>query len=265
MLLVPEAEEPLMSASQLKTLFEKISRIEIPFEDSEVGGLEPHSSVDVKKLFYIVDSISDLHNQLNTLSHDKEELQSTLSTRILEIENLKAETETQFRNRQDYEKMKNEMSELFFGLEKLIDIFGDHGFVGEQKSSGEQGLLAALEKQIMALLLEVDNSISHAEELDIKLLGSQKIIDELSSKIKVLEDSLQSRAAKPEIVQERSIFEAPPPAVSEISEIEDAVNTLYVMFSMTDFHYHLAAEVLIYVLLPNKTFNFMGLLTVDSR
>jgi hypothetical protein len=161
--------------------------------------------------------------------------------------------------------MKNEMSELFFGLEKLIDIFGDHGFVGEQKSSGEQGLLAALEKQIMALLLEVDNSISHAEELDIKLLGSQKIIDELSSKIKVLEDSLQSRAAKPEIVQERSIFEAPPPAVSEISEIEDAVNTLYVMFSMTDFHYHLAAEVLIYVLLPNKTFNFMGLLTVDSR
>lgn len=217
-----EAEEPLMSASQLKTLFEKISRIEIPFEDSEVGGLEPHSSVDVKKLFYIVDSISDLHNQLNTLSHDKEELQSTLSTRILEIENLKEETETQFRNRQDYEKMKNEMSELFFGLEKLIDIFGDHGFVGEQKSSGEQGLLAALEKQIMALLLEVDNSISHAEELDIKLLGSQKIIDELSSKIKVLEDSLQSRAAKPEIVQERSIFEAPPPAVSEISEIEDA-------------------------------------------
>lgn len=217
-----EAEEPLMSASQLKTLFEKISIIEIPFEDSEVGGLEPHSSVDVKKLFYIVDSISDLHNQLNTLSHDKEELQSTLSTRILEIENLKEETETQFRNRQDYEKMKNEMSELFFGLEKLIDIFGDHGFVGEQKSSGEQGLLPALEKQIMALLLEVDNSISHAEELDIKLLGSQKIIDELSSKIKVLEDSLQSRAAKPEIVQERSIFEAPPPAVSEISEIEDA-------------------------------------------
>lgn len=217
-----EAEEPLMSASQLKTLFEKISRIEIPFEDSEVGGLEPHSSVDVKKLFYIVDSISDLHNQLNTLSHDKEELQSTLSTRILEIENLKEETETQFRNRQDYEKMKNEMSELFFGLEKLIDIFGDHGFVGEQKSSGEQGLLPALEKQIMALLLEVDNSNSHAEELDIKLLGSQKIIDELSSKIKVLEDSLQSRAAKPEIVQERSIFEAPPPAVSEISEIEDA-------------------------------------------
>ncbi|XP_034894399.1 trans-Golgi network-localized SYP41-interacting protein 1 isoform X2 [Populus alba] len=217
-----EAEEPLMSVSQLKTLFEKISRIEIPFEDSEVGGLEPQSSVDVKKLFYIVDSISELHNQLNTLSHDKEELQSTLSTRILEIENLKEETETQFRNRQDYEKIKNEMSELFFGLEKLIVIFGDHGFVGEQNSSGEQRLLPALEKQIMALLLEVDNAKSYAEELDTKLLGSQKVIDELSSKIKVLEDSLQSRTAKPEIVQERSIFEAPPPTVSEISEIEDA-------------------------------------------
>ncbi|KAB5537472.1 hypothetical protein DKX38_015005 [Salix brachista] len=217
-----EAEEPLMSVSQLKTLFEKISRIEIPFSDSEVGGLEPHSSVDVKKLFYIVDSISELYNQLNTSSCEKEELQSILSTRNLEIEHLKEETETHFRNRQDYEKIKNEMSELFFGLEKLFDIFGDHGFAGEQKSSSRQRLLPALEKQIMALLLEVDNSNFHAADLDTKLRGSQIVIDELSSKIKVLEDSLQSRTAQPEIVQERSIFEAPPPTGSEISEIEDA-------------------------------------------
>lgn len=233
MLVVPEAEEPLMSVSQLKTLFEKISRIEIPFSDSEVGGLEPHSSVDVKKLFCIVDSISELYNQLNTSSCEKEELQSILSTRNLEIEHLKEETETHFRNRQDYEKIKNEMSELFFGIEKLFDIFGDHGFAGEQKSSSRQRLLPALEKQIMALLLEVDNSKFHAADLDTKLRGSQIVIDELSSKIKVLEDSLQSRTAEPEIVQERSIFEAPPPTGSEISEIEDAVNTLYVMFSMT--------------------------------
>ncbi|KAJ6313511.1 hypothetical protein OIU77_014910 [Salix suchowensis] len=217
-----EAEEPLMSISQLKTLFEKISRIEIPFSDSEVGGLEPHSSVDVKKLFYIVDSISELYNQLNTSSCEKEELQSILSTRNLEIEHLKEEIETHFRNRQDYEKIKNEMSELFFGLEKLFDIFGDHGFAGEQKSSSRQSLLPALEKQIMALLLEVDNSNFHAADLDTKLRGSQIVIDELSSKIKVLEDSLQSRTAQPEIVQERGIFEAPPPTGSEISEIEDA-------------------------------------------
>ncbi|KAJ6355962.1 hypothetical protein OIU78_004146 [Salix suchowensis] len=188
-----EAEEPLMSISQLKTLFEKI-----------------------------IDSISELYNQLNTSSCEKEELQSILSTRNLEIEHLKEEIETHFRNRQDYEKIKNEMSELFFGLEKLFDIFGDHGFAGEQKSSSRQSLLPALEKQIMALLLEVDNSNFHAADLDTKLRGSQIVIDELSSKIKVLEDSLQSRTAQPEIVQERGIFEAPPPTGSEISEIEDA-------------------------------------------
>ena len=44
------------------------------------------------------------------------------------------------------------------------------------------------------------------------------------SKVKVLEDSLQDRSAQTEIVQERSIFEAPSlPTGSEISEIEDAV------------------------------------------
>lgn len=76
----------------------------------------------------------------------------------------------------------------------------------------------------MALLWEVNNSKSQVQELDTRLLGSQKVIEELSAKLKLLEDSFRSKTVQPEIVQERSIFEAPPlPSGSEISEIEDVV------------------------------------------
>lgn len=235
MLVIPEAEEPLMSASQLRSLFEKIDRIEISFANSEVGDMEPHSSVYVKKLFYIVDNVTELHNQINTLSRDKEKLQSILSTQSLEIEHLKEETEVYTGNRQEFQEMKNEMSELMFGLEKLVDKMGGKGFVVEQTSSVGQKLLPSLEKWVVALLSEVENSKSKAQEVGTELLGSQKVIDDLSSKIKLLEDSLQSRTAQPEIVQERSIFEAPTlPTDSEISEIEDVVKFFF-MFSMIQF------------------------------
>lgn len=242
MVIVSEAENPLISASQLKTLFDKISRVEISFAESEVGDIEPHCSVDVKKLFYIVDSVSELHHRINVLAHDKEDLQSTLSARILEIVHLKQEIEAHIRDKRDSEKMKSEMSELTFGLEKIVDTLGGNAVVGDQKSAGVQTLLPALEKQIMALLLEAENSKSEAQELSTKLIGSQKVIDELSTKVKLFEDSLQSKTAQPEIVQERSIFEAPPlPTGSEISEIEDVVNIL-MLFFMIDFFLHIMSS-----------------------
>lgn len=76
----------------------------------------------------------------------------------------------------------------------------------------------------MAVILESENSKSKAQELGAKLFGSQKVMDELSTKVKLLEDSNQSRSASasPEGSQERSIFEAPSlPNRSEITEIED--------------------------------------------
>ncbi|XWS69138.1 hypothetical protein CRYUN_Cryun04dG0153900 [Craigia yunnanensis] len=84
---VQKAEEPLLSASQLRTLLHKLSGIEIPLVESE--DLEPQSSVDVKKLFSVIDSFIDLQDQINLLSYEKEELHSTLSRRIFEIEHLR--------------------------------------------------------------------------------------------------------------------------------------------------------------------------------
>ncbi|XP_039006430.1 tropomyosin-like isoform X1 [Hibiscus syriacus] len=61
-----EAEEPLLSASQTRILLKKLSGIEIPLVESD--SLEPHSSSDIKKLFSVIGSFTDLQNQLNLLS-----------------------------------------------------------------------------------------------------------------------------------------------------------------------------------------------------
>ncbi|KAK6252407.1 hypothetical protein QUC31_014127 [Theobroma cacao] len=218
-----EAEEPLLSASQLRTLLDKLSGIETPLVESK--DLEPHTSADVKKLFSVIDNFTDLQNQINLLSYEKEELQSTLSRQIFEIEHLKEEIGKNVRNKPDLEEMKTEFSEVTYGLEKIIAVLGGKEFTGGQNSVGMKALLPVLEKQVNTLLSEAENSKSKAQELGIKLLGSQMIVDELSTKVKLLEDSLESRTVQPEIVQERSIFEAPSaPTGSETSEIEDAVS-----------------------------------------
>ncbi|MFQ6622690.1 hypothetical protein Gotur_001709 [Gossypium turneri] len=217
---VKEAEEPLLSASQLRTLMEMLSGIEIPLVESE--DLEPHISADVKKLFSVIGSFTDLQNRINLLSNEKEELQSTLSRQTFEIQHLKGEIETHVRNKPDLEHMKMELSEVTFGLEKIIVVLGGKEFIGGQNSVGMKVLLPVLEKQVNAFLLEAKTSKSKAEELGTKLAGSQKVVNELSTKVKLLEDSIQGRTVPPEVVQERSIFEAPSASTgSEISEIED--------------------------------------------
>lgn len=224
-----EDEDSLLSASEVKILFDKLEGIEIPMPESELRDIEPHNSTHVEKLFHVIDNISDFQHQINLLSSEKEELQSTLQTQLLEIEHLKEEVENYVRDRQDTEKMKNELSLLIYALEKIIDMSGGNDLVGDEKSAGVKGLVSVLEKQVMAVLLESKNSKSKAQELGTKLVESQKVVDELSTKVNLLEVSAQGRAAQPEIVQERSIFEAPSlPSGSEISEIEDVVsNRLY--------------------------------------
>ncbi|KAK9934497.1 hypothetical protein M0R45_021638 [Rubus argutus] len=190
-----EDEDSLLSASEVKILFDKLEGIEIPMPESEVRDIEPHNSTHVEKLFHFIDNISNFQHQINLLSSEKEELQSTLQTQLLEIEHLKEDMENYVRDRQDTEKMKNELSLLIYTLEKIIDVSGGNDLVGDEKSAGVKGLVSVLEKQVMAMLLESKNSKSKAQELGTKLVESQK---------------------------ERSIFEAPSlPSGSEISEIED--------------------------------------------
>lgn len=208
----------------MRDLFDKIDRIKIPIVESKEDDLEPHTSAPMKKLFYIIDSVTRLHDQINSLSHDKEKLQSILETKDLEIKDLNEEVKQLDRNCEDSKMIKNELSDLTYVLEKIMDILGAGEWVVDRKSKGLKELIPALEKHIIAILSESENSKSKAQELDIKLVGSQKVIDELTTKVKLLEDSLQDRTSQPDIVQERSIYEAPSlPAESEIIEVEEVV------------------------------------------
>lgn len=159
---------------------------------------------------------------MNSLSHDKIEMQTILDTKVLEINDLKEEVKQLNRHCEDSKMVKSELFELTSVLEKIIDILGANDWVVDRKSKGVKELLPALEKHITAILSESENSRSKAQELGIKLVGSQKFIDELTTKVKLLEDSIQDRNSQPEIVQERNIYEAPLlPASSEITEVEE--------------------------------------------
>lgn len=211
---------------QIRKLVDKISGIEIPYAES-AGDEEPESSAIVKKLFSIINSATKLPHQIDLLEHGKQELQSILSTQTAEIEHLKGEVETHIRNKPDLEKMKIEFAEFTFGLEKIVNMLESNEFVVNQKSSGSKGLLAVLEKQIMTLRSDAENSKSKVQELGNELLESQKVVDDLTTKVDLLEESLHGRRDQPEIVQERSIFEASSlPTGSEISEVEDVVRIL---------------------------------------
>ncbi|KAH9625124.1 hypothetical protein KSS87_005829 [Heliosperma pusillum] len=155
-------------------------------------------------------------------------LEDLVKTVVSEHENLKSkarelDTETwKSSNEQELIEVKDELSIIEGGLKKIIQTLRGDATV-DQRSVASRDLLQHLEKMIMALITETENSKSEIRELDSKLLGSQKITSDLSLKVKSLEDSLQSRIASSDSVQERAIFEAASlPPTSEISEIEDA-------------------------------------------
>ncbi|CAA7023612.1 unnamed protein product [Microthlaspi erraticum] len=213
-----EAKENLIPASDMRVLFDKINGIEVPSVD-QVNELDPQSPYEVKKLFAIVDSVTEMQHQIDLLSYGQEELNSTLAEKDLEIQGLKEAAGADSTTELELVKANNELSKVISGLEKLLGILVGNDHVVEQGVSESWTLLQALERKITSLLLESESSKSRAQELALKLVGSEKLVDKLSLKIKEFEDKLQSKAIQPDVVLERSIFEAP--STSEISEIED--------------------------------------------
>lgn len=154
-------------------------------------------------------------------------LEKTVMTVILEYENLKSKSHqldvdvksTSYE--QELAEVKGQLFDLESGLQRIIQEFrGDINV--DQKPVATSDLIRVVENVVMAMIMESENAKSKVHELDSKLLGSQKYVDDLLAKVRVLEDSLESRAVSPDTVQERSIFEAPSQSPgSEISEAED--------------------------------------------
>ncbi|XP_021744095.1 centromere-associated protein E-like [Chenopodium quinoa] len=118
-------------------------------------------------------------------------------------------------------EVKGQLVDLESGLQRIIHKIRGNA-IGDQGTIPTRDLLQLLEKMVVAIITESENSKSEVHELDSKLYGSQKAVDELLLKVKELEDLLQSRVVPPDTIQERSLFEATSqPSASEISEIED--------------------------------------------
>lgn len=219
--ILSEFEDFPLSTSQIRTLFDKINAIDISFTESEVHDLETHDSADVWKLFYIVDKFTGLLQKIKSEAQERQSLQSKLENQVLENEYLKEEVAGHVRDKQESERQRNE---LVLGLEDIIQKLGGDDLVGVHKVDHVTALLPILEKIVTHTRAESEIFKSKAEELSTKLLKTQKLVDDLSAKLKLLEESKPVVVNRPETVQEKGIFESSSlPANSEISEIQDPV------------------------------------------
>lgn len=204
-----------LSASQVKLILDKVNDIEIP--DAEFLYQDSHNSSIVRKLFHLLESFSDSQQKVHMLSNENEEMQSLIDTQILEIETLRKQVEEHLYNQKNPEHL-NKLVELESSLRNIIRKLGGNDFMNDAKVDGEIQLLPLLDKLVNSTVLESGSLKSRNEELGAKLLGTQKVVDDLSNKIKLLEDSNNSRAIQPEIGQETGISLS---TQSEISEMQD--------------------------------------------
>ncbi|KAG9446324.1 hypothetical protein H6P81_012452 [Aristolochia fimbriata] len=216
--------EALFSKSELEVLCSKVNKMEVKMGQSDVGSPELQGSGVVDKLFYIVDNFAVLQNGVNSLASDKEKLQSSLAAQYLEIEHMKREIENFNFINNDLGIKNNELAELAQGLERIIGTLGGRVSFDDKKISEAKAQIPVLEELAMGLILEAESSKAKAQEVGTKLEGSQKLVDELSVKVKLLEDAVRERQVTAETIQERSIYETPSALGPEISEVEDEAN-----------------------------------------
>ncbi|KAK1315483.1 hypothetical protein QJS10_CPA06g01308 [Acorus calamus] len=218
------ADEWAFLKENMEALIDKVNKFEIPMKKSEAESRESQISSPLDKLLYIIANFSGLQQQIDSLSHHNEELETDISVQAREIENLKNIAESFDRSNQDIENKI--LAELTSGLERIVQMFGERDVLKDKKHAGAMGLVSTLERLVHALVVESDSSKSKTQEFGVKLQASQKVVDELSDKVKLLEDSIESFHAKapiPDPLKERSIFEASSSSAmgSDISEIEE--------------------------------------------
>ena len=210
-----------MSASQVKSIIDKVKLVNVP--DAAFAFGDSDNSANVRKLFYIIDSFSDYMEQASLLSHQNGELHSTIDKQILDIEQLKRQVEEYVANEKNFEKL-DKLLELESGLQLIAKKLGAGDVMNDSKVNGVLWLLPLLEKLVAAVMHESESLKLKNEDLGAKLLGAQKAVDDLSTKVKLLEDIDKSRANLPEIDQERGTSAASLSTQTEISEMQDVVN-----------------------------------------
>ncbi|RWW30166.1 hypothetical protein GW17_00005264 [Ensete ventricosum] len=226
-----DLEELNELCSEMKNKIENYQAKEERLRDKEEEILSMQKATDrvcfsspVEKLLFIVDIVINMQQKMNSLNDEKEDMQLILSSHVREIEYLREAAETKNTNSQELELRKNELLEMTGGLERIIKSLGGYDAPQDQKPLSVKLLLSMLERLTTASNLEFQNLKSRAQELGSELQSKDNLIDDLSEKVKILENSIHARSGQQEITKERTFLEATPaPIGSEISEIEDVV------------------------------------------
>ncbi|KAJ4756407.1 Spindle pole body component 110 [Rhynchospora pubera] len=186
------------SEDEMASLIDKVNTLEFSFNEPE--------STPVEKLLNILDQFNELHQRVDFLTYENGDLQSALASSSTETDNLKSECET-----------------IHASLEKIVQKLvqlGGKDIPPDQKQATTMALLSFLEKVVVSLVHDYESSKLKLMEMEGKLQTREKMVGELSSRVKMLEDSYQSWASQAEIGRERSLVDASSSSKNS-DEIED--------------------------------------------
>lgn len=213
-----------ISKDQLEAIVEKINKLNIQSGESHLQREVAMFSSPIDKLFFLIDEVDALQREVETLRYENEDLQLNLKSHARENEQLKEACRNTDSNRRELELKSSELLEVTVSMERMIQRLGylsGKDALEDSKPSSTQSLLSKLEKLIIASSMESGNAKSVKQELGAKLQARDKTVDELSAKVKMLEDSYHSRLVQSEVSKDRA-FEASSSAIgSDVSEIED--------------------------------------------
>ncbi|KAK9675473.1 hypothetical protein RND81_11G009200 [Saponaria officinalis] len=222
-----EAAEAYLLASHVKNLLDKATKIHVATEASQARDLEPQDSVQINKLFHIVDNFPELQDQIESLNHENTKLQTALSDQNREIEHLKEQVQGSFGHEQELEKVKSKIVDVEAGLNKIIQKFSSKDVSEDLKFFDFDDLLQKVEKLLMGVILESENLKSKAQELEIeveKSIYTQQESAKLKEQILNLEAGVQKII---KILRSDITWDQKPAASSDLIQIlEDLVTTV---------------------------------------
>ncbi|TVU29400.1 hypothetical protein EJB05_20964 [Eragrostis curvula] len=213
-----------ISKDQLEALVEKVTNLDMPTGESHLQSETATFSSPIDKLFMFIDQFIALRHEVETLKYENEGLQLNVESYAREIEQLREVSRNSDLNNRELESKNSELLEVTVSMERMIRRLGHLGgkdVLEDNNPTTTQGLLSKLEKLIIASSTEAGNAKSTIQEMGAKLQSREKAVDELSTKVKMLEDLYHAHLAQPEASKERA-FEASSSAIgSDMSEIQD--------------------------------------------
>ncbi|KAK8462546.1 hypothetical protein SEVIR_1G224800v4 [Setaria viridis] len=214
-----------ISKDQMEALVEKINKLNMMSGESHLQREEAALPSPFDKLSAVIDGFSALQHEVETLRYENEDLQLNVESCTREIEQLREEvSRNSDLNNRELESKSSELLEVTVSMERMIQQLGYLGVkdvVEDNKPTTTQALLSKLEKLIVASSTEAGNAKSIIQEQGAKLQSREKAVDELSTKVKMLEDLYHARLAQPDSSKDRSFEASSSAIVSDMSEIED--------------------------------------------